>query len=174
MSDAVACSPREGYTPDVDENGMNKEVGIYIAPSKGKGFGAFASRHFDEGVIVGDYLGEKVTKRDIAARYDKTEPYNIDDHIWVLSREERGIGTTGRYIFRVDNDLYIDGEDPAVSSWARYINHSPDPNLIGKSLAQSYTGEPRVWFKALRAIEPGEELTFYYGDDYWLQEDEVV
>lgn len=133
------------FTPDVNEGGVNEEVGVYIAPSPGKGFGAWAGRHFDEGVIVGDYVGERLTKRDVAARYDHTEAYNLDDHIWVLSREERGIPTTGRYIYRVEEDLYIDAEDPEVSSWARYINHSKEPNLMGKSLAKSYTGEPRVW-----------------------------
>ena len=33
-------------------------------------------------------------------------------------------------------------------------------------------GNPKVWFVAMRAIEPGEELLFDYGDNYW-DEDEA-
>jgi len=158
----------------VNEDGVSEEVGIRIAPSQGKGLGAYACRHFEEGTIVGDYTGESLTARDIAARYDRSVAWNIEDHLWALSREERGVSTTGRYIYRIEEDLYIDAEDPAVASWARFINHSREPNLIGKSLAKSYTGKPRVWFVARRAIEPGDELTWDYGDDYWNPEDEVV
>ena len=128
---ASAC-----FTPDVNEDGVNEEVGVRIAPSQGKGLGAYACRQFDEGTIVGDYTGESLTARDISARYDRSVAWNIDDHIWALSREERGISTTGRYIYRIEDDLYIDAEDPAVASWARFINHSREPNLMGKSLAK--------------------------------------
>ena len=132
-------------TPDVDDDGLNEEVGIKVAPSPGRGFGAFALRKFEAGTIVGDYSGEALTARDIAARYDRKVAWNIEDHLWSLSRESRGVSTTGNYIYRIDDDLFIDAEDPSASSWARFINHSPEPNLQGKSLAKSYTGEPRVW-----------------------------
>ena len=162
-------------TPDVDEDGINEEIGIRIGPSPGKGYGAFALRHFEAGSIVGDYCGEAISRRDIGARYDKTESLRIDDHLWVISRQKRGIPTTGDYLYRVEDDLYIDAEDPDVSSsWARFINHASQPNLQGKSLAKSYTGEPRVWFVARCDIEPGDELTWDYGDDYWTDEDTVV
>ena len=131
-----AAATRYMLTPDVDEAGINDELGVRIAPSRGKGLGVFARRDFDEGAIVGDYTGESLTARDIAARYDRSAPWKIDDHLWALSREERGISTTGRYIYRIEDDLYIDAEDPAVSSWARFINHSREPNLMGKSLAK--------------------------------------
>ena len=131
-----AASVSACFTPDVNEDGINEEVGVRIAPSQGKGLGAYACRQFDEGSIVGDYTGESLTARDISARYDQTTAWNIDDHLWSMSREERGISTTGRYIYRIEDDLYIDAEDPAVASWARFINHSRDPNLMGKSLAK--------------------------------------
>jgi SET domain-containing protein len=31
-----------------------------------------------------------------------------------------------------------------------------------------------VWFVAKRDIEPGDEICFDYGDDYWLEGDDVV
>lgn len=161
-------------TPDIDEDGVNEEIGIRIGPSPGKGFGAFALRRFEAGSIVGDYCGEAISQREINARYEKTEPLKIDDHLWVISRQQRSIPTTGDYLYRVENDLFIDAEDPDVSSWARFINHASEANLQGKSLAKSYTGEPRVWFVARRDIEPGDELTWDYGDDYWNDEDTVV
>ena len=131
------------FTPDVNEDGVNEELGVRIAPSQGKGLGAFALRQFEEGAVVGDYTGESLTARDISARYDRLAAWTIDDHLWVLSREERGIGTTGRYIYRIEDDLYIDAEDPAVASWARFINHSREPNLMGKSLAKCAPHPPR-------------------------------
>ena len=143
------------FTPDVNEDGVSEEVGIRIAPSQGKGLGAYACRHFEEGTIVGDYTGESLTARDIAARYDRSVAWNIEDHLWALSREERGVSTTGRYIYRIEEDLYIDAEDPAVASWARFINHSREPNLIGKSLAK-YAPRTRT---PHRAANPAARLT---------------
>ena len=82
---------------------------------------------------------------------------------------------TGDYIFRVEDDLYVDAEDPKHANWCRFINHSADANLRVKSLAFSgITGEPRVWFVATRDIAPGEELCFDYGEDYWFEEDKPV
>lgn len=45
-----------------------------------------------------------------------------------------------------------------VTNEMRFINHSPTPN--------SYVDGYGVC-TALRAIEPGEEITFNYGDDYF-------
>ena len=44
---------------------------------------------------------------------------------------------------------------------ARYINHSCRPN------AEPVVGKGRIVFKALCAIEPGEEITYNYGREYF-------
>ncbi|KAF3195724.1 Histone-lysine N-methyltransferase set9 [Orbilia oligospora] len=45
---------------------------------------------------------------------------------------------------------------------ARFVNHDCSPNCRFQSASKS-----TVMFKALRDIEPGEELTVYYSDDYF-------
>ena len=60
------------------------------------------------------------------------------------------------------------------ANWCRYINHHNDPNMRVKSLAYAFGGEPRVWFVATRDIAPGEELSFDYGDEYWVETDTHV
>jgi SET domain len=73
--------------------------------------------------------------------------------------------------------IYIDAEDEYCSTWTRFLNHASSlgkNNLNPKSIHESYNGQPRVWFIANRNIEPGEELCFDYGDDYWLPQEHVV
>lgn len=133
-------------TSDLDENGELKSVGIMVRPSPGKGLGAFASRHLPVDIILGDYTGE------------------------ILSRAKPE--STGDYLFRIDESVLVDAENLDKSCWTRYINHSSEPNLRVKSLPFAYGGKPRIWFVTLRDIEPGEELCFDYGPEYWSPEDE--
>jgi len=61
---------------------------------------------------------------------------------------------------------YIDGEDPNLSSWCRYLNHCP-PQQPGCNLRSRVDGfRNLVWFEALRDVQPGEELCFDYGLSY--------
>jgi hypothetical protein len=68
---------------------------------------------------------------------------------------------------------FVDAEDPDCSSWCRFINHDPDPNLALKVLPKGIGGKPRVWFVAMRPIPEGQELCFDYGPDYWCEADGV-
>ena len=162
-------SPRPS---DIDGDGLNVEAGVEVKVSEGKGFGAFALRVFEKDCIVGDYIGEELTQREKDARYLKKDP-NWKDKIWLTARKARGVTVTGDYIFQVDDDLYVDAEDYATANWCRYVNHDSDPNMRVKSLAYAFGGKPRVWFVANRDIQPGEELCFDYGDDYWFDGDKI-
>ena len=167
VSTSTAPWPR---TSDLDERGVNDEAGVQVKPAPGKGFGAFATRPFEKDEIVGDYVGEKLTLREKDARYLGTGQ-TWKDKVWLASRAARGATATGDYIFQVDDDLFVDAEDPVHANWCRYVNHDGDPNMRVKSLAYAFGGEPRVWFVANRDIEPGEELCFDYGDEYWFETD---
>ena len=72
--------------------------------------------------------------------------------------------------------IYLDAKDESCSLWTRFLNHASPPhvNVNPKSIHESFDGNPRVWFVANRDIEAGEELCFDYGDDYWLDGDNVV
>ena len=149
-------------------------VGVRIAPSEGKGLGAFATKRIAEFTQVGDYIGELFSQRDIDARFgplteQRASLWNAEDDAWAERRRKLGINTTGAYIFKIDDDLYVDGEDETRSCWTRYLNHGSPNNLQVRTLARGMDGKPRVWFYALRDIEVGEELTIDYGADYWSE-----
>jgi SET domain-containing protein len=77
----------------------------------------------------------------------------ITDEEWVKSRS--------RYLFKVTKKKTIDGWDKANT--ARYINHSCRPNC------EIDIHKARVFVMAKRAIKPGEELAYSYGDEYFEQ-----
>ncbi len=63
------------------------------------------------------------------------------------------------YIFTVNSKTDIDGS-PRWNT-ARYANHSCRPNC------ESVIRQGRVFIIAMRNIQPGEELTYDYGKDYF-------
>ena len=64
-----------------------------------------------------------------------------------------------RYWFEVNARWTIDGSPR--SNVARYINHSCRPN------ADPMIRDRRIWIKATRNIEAGDEITYDYGKDHW-------
>lgn len=141
--------------------------GVRIGPSPGKGFGVFATRRLVSFEKVGDYVGERLSQRDVDVRYrPQSSADTAADTAWRQSRERRGVGCTGRFLFKIADHLFVDSEDPSFATWTRYLNHG-EPNLRVKSLEKGYDGKPRVWFVATCDIAPGEELLWDYGEDYW-------
>jgi SET domain-containing protein len=73
-------------------------------------------------------------------------------------------GETGHtFLFTLNDDYIIDANRKGNS--ARWINHSCAPNCRAV-VEESADGNPRhdkVMIKAIRAIKPGEELTYDYG-----------
>lgn len=147
------------------------EVPVAIQDAGAKGLGVFATERIEAGVYVGEYEGEILSGRDIEVRYEGKGVPNAEDLAWRESREEREIGVTGDYIYGCGEDIFVDAEDSDLASWCRFINHAPmdseECNLQGKSLPKAYSGKPKVWFVTRRAIDPGEELHFDYGDEYF-------
>jgi uncharacterized protein len=64
-----------------------------------------------------------------------------------------------KYLFEVTRTKTIDGA--VKSNAARYINHSCAPNCRAEN-----TGR-RIYIVSRRRIEPGEELTYNYGKEYF-------
>ena len=143
----VMCADAVHLTPDL----LAADHGVRIAHSPGKGMGAFATQPWAAGLVVGDYEGEMITKAQFGSRYGD-DPMTPADEEWLKSRTERGVSVTGEYIVKVHDDLYVDAEDPDVSSWCRFINHDARPNLALKVLPKGLDGKPRVWFTAKRGV----------------------
>ncbi|MEM9336424.1 MAG: SET domain-containing protein [Patescibacteria group bacterium] len=72
-------------------------------------------------------------------------------------RNRRG----GKYLFEIDEEWTIDGKDR--SNIARYINHGCKNNAY----AEVDEEERRVFVRAKKKIQPGEEITFHYGKEYF-------
>jgi uncharacterized protein len=64
-----------------------------------------------------------------------------------------------RYLFQIDTHWTIDGSKE--ENTARFVNHSCDPNCY------AWIEQGRVYYRAARDIEKGEELTIDYGQEYF-------
>jgi hypothetical protein len=100
------------------------------------GLGLFATRPIKRGRHIATYRGRRIPTEE------------------AVRREARG----ARYMFTINSRWSIDGSP----RWnlARYINHSCQPN------AQPVGRKGRIVIVAARRIEPGEEITYDYGQEY--------
>ena len=152
---------------------------------EGKGLGVISLKPIAKGETVGEYNGEVMMGEVKDRRYLSSlkDQQTDEDRQWIQSRLDRGQTLTGCYLFGItlppsydDSRIYVDAEDEYESLWTRFINHAslPYSNVHPKSIHESYDGNPRVWFIANRDILEGDEICFDYGDDYWLEGDDVV
>jgi uncharacterized protein len=106
------------------------------------GHGVFAVRRIRKGTAVIEYLGDRVTHAQADERYRDKSP--DDNHTFLFTVDARTVIDAG-----------IDGNE------ARFINHACDPNC------ESTIENKRVFIRAIRTIQPGEELSY----DYQIQRD---
>lgn len=64
-----------------------------------------------------------------------------------------------RYLFEIDVQWTIDGS--TSDNIARFINHSCFPNC------EAIVSGGRIYIHTLRDVDPGEEITIDYGDEYF-------
>ena len=114
------------------------EVRPSTIPGAGKGL--FTRVPVAEGDTIGYYTGRGIDEAEFS---DPDRPFSA-------------------YVLWVCRTHIIVGEGPE-SNYTRYINHSDDPNAFLVVSTRWKTAR----FEALRDIEPGEEIFFDYGEDYW-------
>jgi uncharacterized protein len=68
-------------------------------------------------------------------------------------------GLDTRYLFEINERWTIDGA--SRRNRARYINHSCRPN------AEVYIVKHAIKIRAIKAIKPGDEITYNYGRNYF-------
>ncbi|RYZ34950.1 MAG: SET domain-containing protein [Myxococcaceae bacterium] len=102
-----------------------------------QGLGAFATRRIRKGTRIIEYIGERLTQAQADTRYDDE---SMERH--------------HTFLFNLDDDTVLDAG--TLHNESRYINHSCEPNC------QSLIDKGHIHIYALRAIEPGEELTYDY------------
>src|SRR3984885_5013753 len=66
-----------------------------------------------------------------------------------------------KYLFELNGRWTIDGSVP--KNVARYINHSCRPNAESDVRPR----ERKVFIRAIKNIEPGDEINYDYGTDYF-------
>jgi uncharacterized protein len=102
------------------------------------GLGLFATKTIKKSAYIAAYRGRRISS-------DEAEEL-----------ENRG----SRYMFELSSRWVIDGSKRY--NVARYMNHSCRPNAEPFIIRRR-----KIIFRALRAITPGEEITYNYGRDYF-------
>lgn len=106
-----------------------------VSPIHGRG--VYATRRIAKGTNVIEYVGEIVTFEEGQARYDD----DCDPLAHVL-------------LFNLGNGTMIDGGSGGNIS--TLINHSCEPNC------KSVVVDGRIYIRAIRTIQAGEELSYDY------------
>ena len=102
------------------------------------GLGLFATKPIKKGTRIIRYFGPILDSRIPA--HDEIE---------------------NKYLFELNNRWTIDGS--VRKNLARYINHSCRPNAESDVRPR----ERKVFIRAIRNIEPGDEINYDYGTDYF-------
>lgn len=107
--------------------------GLTVRPSTIDGYGCYATQLFRKGYKITEYVGEHISRREIKRRLQ---------------------GAKRIHICAIDSYWAIDGS--VGGNGTQYLNHSCNPNAFVKVI------RGRIYFYALRNIEPGEEITLDY------------
>jgi len=119
----------------------NATKGFRLAKSKIHGRGLFATRDFERGEEVIEYMGELV------------RPIIAD----IREQRYRQKGQ-GNYLFKLDDDNKFVIDAANFSSMARFINHSCFPNCVVTNF-----DDERLVISANQRIPEGGEFSFDYG-----------
>jgi hypothetical protein len=104
------------------------------------GKGAFTNIYLRKGTILGNYKGQKLSKK----QYDKL---SNDNYVWELSSK--------------NGPFYIDARKKG--NWLRYLNDSRDKRIN----VEPYQYKQKIFYRTNKDIKEGSELFVSYGDEYW-------
>ena len=108
------------------------------------GTGLFASTNIKKGEQVIEYIGDKVTKKEGDKRADKQ-----------IKKAQKNKNNGMVYVFELNKRYDIDGG--VARNYARFINHSCDPNCEVEII------DNHIWISAIKKIKKGSELLYNYG-----------
>ena len=124
-------SKPELSTPETKEQSLAPGIEAKSSPIDGQG--CYATRAFRHGSKIAEYVGERISRREIKRRVQ---------------------GTQRIHICAIDTYWAIDGN--VGGNATKYINHSCQPNGDLKII------KGRIFFYAQRDIASGEEITLDY------------
>ena len=102
------------------------------------GLGLFATRPIAKGEFIVRYRGPKLTNEEADRRADRGN----------------------KYLYEINSRWTIDGK--SRRNVARYANHSCRPNAESDVLRGH-----KIIIRSIKKIQPGEEITYDYGKDYF-------
>jgi SET domain-containing protein len=102
------------------------------------GLGLFATAPIEKRTIIVEYSGRRIPTKE-ARKHEKRY--------------------ASKYMFEIDSRWTVDGS--SRRNIARYANHSCRPN------AESDLVAGKIVLRAIKAIRPGEEITYDYGREYF-------
>src|SRR6266702_6890195 len=79
------------------------------------------------------------------------------------SKKKKDDAIENKYLFELNNRWTIDGS--VRENVARYINHACRPNAESDVKPR----KRKVYIRAIKKIEPGEEINYDYGTDYFKE-----
>ncbi|XP_017478164.1 PREDICTED: histone-lysine N-methyltransferase pr-set7-like [Rhagoletis zephyria] len=122
--------------------------GLKVAHFEGKGRGIIADRHFQRGEFVVEYIGDLIS---MAEASEREKSYALDENAGCYM-----------YYFKHKNQQYCIDATEDTGKLGRLVNHSRNGNLVTKVVVVKQ--RPHLILLAKDDIEPGEELTYDYGD----------
>ncbi|KAJ1517472.1 Histone-lysine N-methyltransferase setd1b [Coelomomyces lativittatus] len=108
-------------------------------------WGLYALEPIEKDELVIEYVGEIIRQQVADVREQRYE--------------KEGIGSS--YLFRLDDDRVVDATK--CGNFARFINHSCDPNCTAKII--SLDNEKKIVIYAAKRIDIGDEITYDYKFD---------
>jgi len=108
----------------------------------GSGLFALVSIKKNEQII--EYIGDKVTKKEGDKRANKQ-----------INKAKKNKKNGMVYIFELNKKYDIDGG--VLRNYARFINHSCDPNC------EVEITDNQIWISSIKKIKKDDELTYNYG-----------
>ena len=119
------------------------------------GSGLFAEFNIKKNEQVIEYTGDKVTKKEGDIRADKQ-----------IKKAQKNKSNGMVYVFELNKKYDIDGG--VARNFARFINHSCDPNC------EVEITENHIWISSIKRIKKGAELLYNYGYPFDSDFDEHV
>ena len=102
------------------------------------GLGLFATDVIPKGTVIVEYKGRRLRNEVADAMADRGS----------------------KYLYEINNRWTIDGS--SRRNVARYANHSCRPNA-----KSDVTRKKKIIIRAIKKIQPGSEITYDYGSDYF-------
>ena len=154
------------YDSDLAQHGIRQNLAI-IRINSGVGMGVFLKpdqKAIPKGTFIGLYAGDYVISSESEV-HDTSYLMGVAEANLTkqeVSQIEQSIPETQSCHFMIDIDAKIRG------NFTRLINHSTDSeNLETRFVKYKKTRQIALFTK--KKINPGEQLLFSYGTDYWKQ-----